>query len=254
MEGVGPLEGVGQALEAPTEVVHLIEQGASPTESVERDACLGQIDGLAAIRGVGGVGEAEVAGVAGIAPAGLAGLGREADERRDRRIDRAVQVRDDRPERRPSLALEGRLGVAGETLIRRVLVAAADDRTDHGHPVHQAGESGHVLAEVDAGHVRRNRLELAADLGGGVRLEVHHVLVRWPAGQKDHDDRLVLQATPRRRLGLGGEQLRQAQAAKCQAADLQEIAPRDAVAVAAVGRSADGQHQSLPVRTDITVV
>ena len=48
-----------------------------------------------------------------------------------------------------------------------------------------------VLAELDAGHVRRDRLELAADLGRGVGLEVERVLVGQPAGQVDHDDRLV---------------------------------------------------------------
>ena len=37
----------------------------------------------------------------------------------------------------------------------------------------------------------RDRLELAANLGRRVRLQIDHVLMRRPAGQEDHDDRLV---------------------------------------------------------------
>ena len=82
------------------------------------------------------------------------------------------------------------------------------------------GEPRQVLADLDAGDVRGDRLELAADLGRGVRLEVEHVLVRRPAGQEDHDDRLVRAADagllPRR----GG--VAAATARRARATDLQE--------------------------------
>ena len=90
------------------------------------------------------------------------------------------------------------------------------------------GQARQVLADVDAGDVGPDRLELAADLDRGVRLEVHHVLVRRPAGQEDHDDGLVRAADAG--LGLGPQDLRQRQAAQGQAADLQKGPPRNAVA------------------------
>ena len=37
---------------------------------------------------------------------------------------------------------------------------------------------------------------------GGLGLQIKHVLVRWPAGQEDHDDRLVRPCDPRLRFGL----------------------------------------------------
>ena len=67
------------------------------------------------------------------------------------------------------------------------------------------------LADLDAGHVGLDRLELAADLARGVGLEVPHVLVRRPAGQVDVDDRLVLRAAAL--VGLGAKQVGQRQPA-----------------------------------------
>ena len=52
------------------------------------------------------------------------------------------------------------------------------------------------------GDVRRDRLELAAELGRGVGLEVVHVDVARPAGLPDQDDRLSCAARPARRRGL----------------------------------------------------
>src|SRR5258706_16458956 len=47
-----------------------------------------------------------------------------------------------------------------------------------------------VLADLDAGHVGLDGVELAAEFLRRVRLEVVHVHVRRAAGQVDHDGRL----------------------------------------------------------------
>ncbi len=84
------------------------------------------------------------------------------------------------------------------------------------------------FADVEARHPGVNGLELAANLDRGVRLEIDQVLVRRPAGQKDHDHGLVGVLDPGPRLGL--QQLRQRQPAQGQAADLQKATPRQAIA------------------------
>ena len=80
-----------------------------------------------------------------------------------------------------------------------------------GQLVHDLGLQRHVLADLDAGDVRGDRLELAADLGRGVRLHVVAVDVRRPAAQPDHDDRLAA-AGFRGRGGRGGAARRPASA------------------------------------------
>ena len=50
------------------------------------------------------------------------------------------------------------------------------------------GDARERLADLDAGHVRGDRLELAADLGRGFGLDVPHVLVRRAAAEEDVDD------------------------------------------------------------------
>ena len=47
-----------------------------------------------------------------------------------------------------------------------------------------------VLADLDAGHVRGDRLELAADLAGRVGLQVPGVLLGRPAPHEQQDARL----------------------------------------------------------------
>ena len=73
---------------------------------------------------------------------------------------------DHRPEAGLPLALALAHGVAGDVLEARVLVAQADDRSDHGDLVHDAGDPGQQLADLDAGQPGRDRLELAADAVG----------------------------------------------------------------------------------------
>ena len=57
-----------------------------------------------------------------------------------------------------------------------------------------AGDAREQFANVDAGDVGVDRIELAADFARGVGLDVPHVQVGRAAGQIDVDDRLVLRA------------------------------------------------------------
>src|SRR5205085_969245 len=47
-----------------------------------------------------------------------------------------------------------------------------------------------MFADTDAGRGGRDRLELATDLDGRIRLHVPHILRRGPAVQEDADDTL----------------------------------------------------------------
>ncbi len=82
------------------------------------------------------------------------------------------------------------LAVAGHDQRVGVLVHRAEG-ADDGQLVPHAGLQGEVLADLDAGHVGGDRLELAAELLGRVRLEIVHVHVRRAAAEVDHDGRLA---------------------------------------------------------------
>ena len=86
------------------------------------------------------------------------------------------------------------------------------------------GEAGHQLADLDAGGLGLDRLELAAILGGSVRLHVEHIGVRRTAAEPDADH--VLRSGPRPPGGrtLCLEHVQQRDAAKRGAANPQEIA------------------------------
>src|SRR5205823_413456 len=95
---------------------------------------------------------------------------------------------------------KGLLVAAGRALDGVVPAAGTDDRADEGELVGQGGDLREALADLDAGDGRADRLELAADLGRGVGLEVPHVLVGWAAAEEDVDHRLV-RGLPERLLG-----------------------------------------------------
>src|SRR5579872_3413034 len=127
-----------------------------------------------------------------------------------------------------------------------VLIAGADKRSDDGELVHHRRNLGHVLANLDAGDVGLDRLELAADIGRRVGLQVEHVLMRRAAGQVDHDDRLVGGSDARR--GLGSQHVRERKPAQRQPADSQEVTSRETVAEPAGTTSAYRQHRRTLLR------
>ena len=108
------------------------------------------------------------------------------------RDDRAV-VRKVLPQRRADVVVLGGEGghAAGERVIdhRRVVAVGMAHAPHQGIAVGQSGQQRQMLANVDAGNAGRNRLERAANLRRGVRLEIEHIQVRRPAEQIDEDAR-----------------------------------------------------------------
>ena len=69
--------------------------------------------------------------------------------------------------------------VAGQHVMigRPVVRVVMAERTDQRELVHLPGELRQMLADLDAGHVGGDRLELAAELGRGIGLEVQVSMV-----------------------------------------------------------------------------
>ena len=137
------------------------------------------------------------------------------------------------------------LAVAGHHLRIGVFIDGTE-RADDGQLVPHAGLQGEVFADLDAGHVGGDRLELAAKLDGRFRLEVVHVHVRRAAAQVDHDGRLDrgwscrCRPSPRPAPQHAGQRQTRAEGA-----DLEEAAAVDAVAVA-LTRSPKCEHLRHP--------
>jgi hypothetical protein len=101
----------------------------------------------------------------------------------------------------------------------------------HSTPNHSDGASGqlrHQFADFHAGDIGRDRHELAAELFRGRRLQVEGVHVCWTTGQIDIDDRFAGCPCPRLLFRL--QQLRKAEPADGQSANLQEVSPTNAIA------------------------
>jgi hypothetical protein len=64
--------------------------------------------------------------------------------------------------------------------------------TNNGQLVHDPGLLGQVLTDANTGHVRVDRPEFAADLGGRIRLQIVHVDVAGTARQPDQNDGLAI--------------------------------------------------------------
>ena len=114
---------------------------------------------------------------------------------------------------------------------------------DQGDLVHQAGGPRQVLADLHPRHRRRDGLELAPHLGGGVGLRVEGVEVTGPAVVEDQDagpDRL----TRGRRVGadrLGLPEPAQVQAEVAAAGEMEQTtACQDGLGVAHGGSTSFG--------------
>ncbi len=125
--------------------------------------------------------------------------------------------------------LDGRL-IAGKHPLRSHAVAGvgvvggAQDR----QLVHHLGLVRQVLADLNAGDVGADRLELAANLRRGTGLQVVGVQMAGPAGLPDQDDGLAALGGSGSLAGAGlqAKQARQRQTAEGQAAHLQQGATR----------------------------
>ena len=108
-----------------------------------------------------------------------------------------------------------------------MIVAGELHIANDGQLVGEPRLAGHVLADVDAGHVGLDRLEVAADLDRRVRLHVVHVDVAGAADEQNHDDRL---GARRLVLGAKAEQVAEHQAAEAEAGTTQKMPSGDIVA------------------------
>ena len=130
---------------------------------------------------------------------------------------------------------------AGHALKRVVPIGRADDGANDRAAVHDAGELGKDFANLKAGNLGGDRRELAADFVWRVELEIEHVLMRRAAAQEDVDDRFVPLALAGSRFEAIQIGEREGRRTDAEAADPEEAAAGDAVAIAAA-LSVDGEH------------
>ena len=103
-----------------------------------------------------------------------------------RQVGRILQLRLFHHDRTIAWILQRRQGptasvdvfLAESMSAQRVADASQDDEL-----VHAAGKLRQVLADLNSGYVRVDRIELAAKFTRRVRLEIERVHVRWAAGQ-----------------------------------------------------------------------
>ena len=211
----------------PLEAVHAREELPAVAEPLERHRPQRHVLEVRPIRLERRVGRPEEAGLAGVRPGHVLGLGGEADVRRHGRIDRALEFRHGRAHRGPAPDRpQAALRPAGHALKSGVGPLAADDRADDRAAFHPRRQPGKHLADLDARHVRADRLEFAAHLARGVGLQVPHVLMRGAAAEEDVDEGLVTLARPADwcgRLGPHEPREREAAGAERQAADREEL-------------------------------
>src|SRR4029077_13325882 len=108
--------------------------------------------------------------------------------------------------------------------------------------VHDAGDAREDFADLDAGDVGGDRLELRAKRARRLGLDLPHILVGRPAAKIDIDDGFARPGrTALGRLGTIDVCKIEGRGTEREGADLEEIAARDAVAVAA-GRTHYVEH------------
>ena len=175
--------------------------------------------------------------------AGLEPLRQAAQADKGRHVTVAAQPGYDRAERRMMGGQVDARVVACAGLDVRMLLAR-DDGADAGELVPHLRLQGEVLADLHAGDIGRDRLEFAAILDRGIRLEVIHVDVRRAARQVNQDGGLGSPWSGAAGAGALPEQLGEREA-RAEGADLEEVAPRQAVAEALLG-TPDCEHGSSP--------
>jgi hypothetical protein len=97
-------------------------------------------------------------------------------------------------------------------------ILGADHGADNRIFVRHPGQAGKMLANLDAGNVGGDGTELASNLAWRICLQVEHVLMRRPARQKNHDDRLMGASDSRG--GFGPKELWQGQPAEAKRTNL----------------------------------
>jgi len=162
-----------------------------------------------------------------IAPANLAGLGAEAEEWRRVGIGRAFEFGEDRADAGPAAGRFVFLRAPGHALVGVVRAGGPYDGADDGELVHHLGHAREQFANLGAGDVGGDGLELASNLARCIHLQVPHVLMRRAAGKEQVDNRLVRGADAG--LGLGLQQVGHGQPADAHGTDADEVASGNAV-------------------------
>ena len=105
----------------------------------------------------------------------------------------------------------------------------ADHRADDRKFVHHLGELWEQFADLDAIDIGGYWFELSANFGGGIHLEIEHVLVRRTARQENIDECLV-RSSFADILRLGLKELREHRSCEPEGPDSEKPAARVAVA------------------------
>lgn len=132
--------------------------------------------------------------------------------------------------------------VAGGVSVVVVRVAA-----DDGELVGDLGAVGAVFGELNTGEGGGDRVERAADFGGGIGLRIPHVLLRRSAFEKDKDARFRSSSASGLCLIVGGEEFGERERGEeRRGAELEEVAAVESIA-GAEGRtgSRESEHEIL---------
>lgn len=136
----------------------------------------------------------------------MLGRGSQTHERGHGGIHRTVQAREHGSHAGP--ATDGRqrgVGPTGLAQDRVVAIGSAHHRTNDDTLVHKAGDAWKDLANLDAGNLGGDGVELAANFARRFGFNVPHILVGRSTTQVDVNDRLM--PTGRGPLGFGPEEV-----------------------------------------------
>ena len=243
LEGVHPFHHSG-AVGGAVERIERADEAAPVAKPVEREAGEDEVAGTITVGLKRAAGVAEEASVSGVVGPVLHSRG-ETDVGRSRGPRGTFQLRHHRTELRMASRRLPLMAAAGEALEGVVVSSRTDHRADDGEFVHHRCQPRHQFADLDAGHIRGNRLELSPHLARRVGLQIDHVLVGRSSRQINHDHGLLA----RRRAGglfgpedIGERQSRAGGAKRCQAADAEKLPAAAAVAESAGSASGDREH------------
>src|SRR5690606_41474237 len=122
-----------------------------------------------------------VAVAALVAPRTRPALGAQPAVGAPRRAPGPAGLRQHGPPRRPATGRLVAVEIPGQALKRMVRPPGPDDRANERQLVGHPSQTREQLADLDPGDVGGDRVDLAADLGGSIGLDVPHVLVRGAA-------------------------------------------------------------------------
>ena len=187
--------------------------------------------------------DAKKAGIAWVGPRRMARLPLKGNKWRDSFIQRTFETGQNGTHAGCLVLACLECRVAAHTNVGVVLIACARHRPDDGEFVHHFRKQWHVLTDFDAGDICFDGLELATDVGWGIRFHVKHVLMTWSTGQEDHDDGFVVAFDTGTRFGR--QELRQGETAERETPDGHKITSTQAITEAALIISPDCQHGNI---------